>query len=170
MSPGLRLLIDTYRAHATSSHHSTNPSDHPAVWDDVYGFDMSCIKKLAMLEPLVDVVEAKNVVSYHPAPILEIDILTCTEVSKLAQTSNRCRCERHRQNTISLTIPSIHQSNPAGQADLAFESDFALTARRNDYVHALVAHFDCGFTQLHKPLHFSTGPFAKYTHWKQVRL
>ena len=50
------MLIDTYRAHATSSHHSTNPSDHPAVWDDVYGFDMSCIKKLAMLEPLVDVV------------------------------------------------------------------------------------------------------------------
>lgn len=68
-------------------------------------------------------------------------------------------------NTHVLTI----YPNPSGQADLAFESDFALTARRNDYVHALVAHFDCGFTQLHKPLHFSTGPFAKYTHWKQVR-
>lgn len=46
---------------------------------------MSCIKKLAMLEPLVDVVEAKNVVSYHPAPILELDILTCTEVSERAR-------------------------------------------------------------------------------------
>jgi protein arginine N-methyltransferase 1 len=22
--------------------------------------------------------------------------------------------------------------------------------------------------QLHKPLHFSTGPFSKYTHWKQT--
>lgn len=50
------------------------------VWDDVYGFDMRPIKELAMLEPLVDVVDAKNVVSYHPAPILELDILTCTKV------------------------------------------------------------------------------------------
>ena len=24
------------------------------------------------------------------------------------------------------------------------------------------------FLQLHKPLSFSTGPFAKYTHWKQT--
>merc|ERR1712113_387141 len=26
-------------------------------WDDVYGYDMSCIKEIAMLEPIVDEVE-----------------------------------------------------------------------------------------------------------------
>lgn len=30
-------------------------------WDSVYGFDMSCIREVAMTEPLVDVVEAKQV-------------------------------------------------------------------------------------------------------------
>ena len=69
----VRLTTPLY----TNIMHRINPT---TVWDDVYGFDMSCIKKLAMLEPLVDIVDAKNVVSYHPAPILELDILTCTEV------------------------------------------------------------------------------------------
>ena len=32
-------------------------------WDRVYGFDMSCIRKVALTEPLVDVVEAKQVVT-----------------------------------------------------------------------------------------------------------
>merc|ERR1711976_241108 len=30
-------------------------------WDDVYGFDMSCIKKVALQEPLVDVVDRNQV-------------------------------------------------------------------------------------------------------------
>lgn len=32
-------------------------------WDSVYGFDMSCIRKVAISEPLVDVVDPKQVVS-----------------------------------------------------------------------------------------------------------
>ena len=35
-----------------------------AVWDQVYGFDMSCIKKQAMVEPLVDVVDANQIVTH----------------------------------------------------------------------------------------------------------
>ncbi|KAI5279256.1 Protein arginine N-methyltransferase 1, partial [Ascosphaera acerosa] len=53
-------------------------------------------------------------------------------------------------------------------ADLAFRSSFSLTARRNDYVHALIAWFDIEFGACHKPVTFSTGPHAKYTHWKQT--
>jgi len=52
--------------------------------------------------------------------------------------------------------------------DLRFESTFSLPFQRDDYCHALVAFFDCGFTQLHTPIHFSTGPAAEYTHWKQT--
>lgn len=31
-----------------------------AGWDSVYGFDMSCIRTVALTKPLVDVVEAKQ--------------------------------------------------------------------------------------------------------------
>ena len=34
-----------------------------AVWDNVYGFDYSCIKEIALREPLVDTVELKAVVT-----------------------------------------------------------------------------------------------------------
>ena len=51
----------------------------------------------------------------------------------------------HHPSTIP--IPSLVRAPPL-QEDLAFQSNFSLTARRNDYVHALVAYFDCGFTQV----------------------
>lgn len=52
--------------------------------------------------------------------------------------------------------------------DLAFASDFKLKATRADQVHALVVWFDIGFEKnLEEPVHFSTGPFSAYTHWKQ---
>lgn len=53
-------------------------------------------------------------------------------------------------------------------ADLAFSKTFSLTARRNDFVHALIAWFDIEFSKCHKPIRFSTGPHTKYTHWKQT--
>ncbi|KAF2226432.1 protein arginine N-methyltransferase [Elsinoe ampelina] len=53
-------------------------------------------------------------------------------------------------------------------ADLAFTRPFSLMARRTDYVHALVVWFDTEFSACHKPVRFSTGPHAKYTHWKQT--
>eukprot|EP00002_Diphylleia_rotans_P028120 TRINITY_DN5671_c0_g1_i1.p1 TRINITY_DN5671_c0_g1~~TRINITY_DN5671_c0_g1_i1.p1 ORF type:complete len:339 (+),score=89.23 TRINITY_DN5671_c0_g1_i1:69-1085(+) len=52
--------------------------------------------------------------------------------------------------------------------DAAFNASFSLTAARDDYCHALVVYFDIFFSCCHKPIHFSTGPRAKYTHWKQT--
>ena len=34
-------------------------------WDDVYGFDMSCIKRMALLEPLVETVIRCNEAETH---------------------------------------------------------------------------------------------------------
>ncbi|OQS02742.1 arginine N-methyltransferase 1 [Thraustotheca clavata] len=100
-------------------------------WDNVYGFDMSCIKKLAMTEPLVDTVEGDAMIS-NVSPILDIDLSTVKK------------------------------------EDLAFTSPFSIVCARKDFCHALVAYFDCAFTHCHKPIAFSTGPRAKYTHWKQT--
>eukprot|EP01111_Echinosteliopsis_oligospora_P016098 TRINITY_DN656_c0_g1_i1.p1 TRINITY_DN656_c0_g1~~TRINITY_DN656_c0_g1_i1.p1 ORF type:complete len:347 (+),score=55.95 TRINITY_DN656_c0_g1_i1:164-1204(+) len=54
------------------------------------------------------------------------------------------------------------------KSDLNFTSSFELKATRNDYCHAIVAYFDIEFSKCHKPIYFSTGPRAKYTHWKQT--
>jgi len=53
-------------------------------------------------------------------------------------------------------------------SDLAFTVPFQLQARRNDFIHALIAWFDIEFSGGHKPVKFSTGPHSKYTHWKQT--
>ena len=105
--------------------------DRLDFWSNVYGFDMSPIKKIALKEPVVDVVDSKAIVT-NSVPILSLDILTCTK------------------------------------ADLDFESTFQLNVERNDYIHGLVAYFECAFTQVHKPIGFSTAPFCRYTHWKQT--
>lgn len=44
-------------------------------WDDVYGFNMSSIRKVAITEPLVDVVDPKQVVS-SPCLVKEVDLYT----------------------------------------------------------------------------------------------
>jgi protein arginine N-methyltransferase 1 len=44
-------------------------------WDDVYGFDYSCIKDIALREPLVDCVELRAVTT-QPCAIRHIDIAT----------------------------------------------------------------------------------------------
>ena len=97
------------------------------------GFDMSCVKRLAMQEPVVDVVDADQICT-SASCVLSIDLATVT------------------------------------LDDLAFSAPFCLTAARNDYVHALVAYFDCTFSACHKPITLSTSPRAPYTHWKQTVL
>jgi len=44
-------------------------------WDNVYGFDMSCIRQVAVKEPLVDVVEPKQVVATS-CLVKEVDLYT----------------------------------------------------------------------------------------------
>ncbi|KAL2369697.1 protein arginine N-methyltransferase 1 [Blastomyces gilchristii SLH14081] len=105
--------------------------DKIGFWDNVWGFNYSPMKDVALTEPLVDTVELKALVT-DPCPVLTIDLYTVTT------------------------------------ADLAFTVPFRLTAKRNDFIHAIIAWFDIDFTACHKKIRFSTGPHAKYTHWKQT--
>lgn len=50
-------------------------NDKIHFWDSVYGFNMSNIKKWALIEPLVDPVDRKAINS-DSCPILDIDIRT----------------------------------------------------------------------------------------------
>ena len=52
---------------------------------------------------------------------------------------------------------------------LAFASPFSIKLHRTDYVHALLAYFTIDFAvEGMKPVHFGTGPYDRYTHWKQT--
>uniref|UniRef100_A0A8C6PRU6 Protein arginine methyltransferase 1 n=1 Tax=Nothobranchius furzeri TaxID=105023 RepID=A0A8C6PRU6_NOTFU len=57
-------------------------------WENVYGFDMSCIKEVAIKEPLVDVVDPKQLVT-NSCLIREVDIYT-VKVEDLTFTSPFC--------------------------------------------------------------------------------
>ena len=48
------------------------------VWDNVYGFDYSCIKEIALREPLVDTVELKAVVT-DPC-LIKVRPMSCTSL------------------------------------------------------------------------------------------
>jgi protein arginine N-methyltransferase 1 len=52
--------------------------------------------------------------------------------------------------------------------DVEFSSKYRLTSLHDDKMHAMVAWWDCGFTNLKKPVMLSTSPLEKATHWKQT--
>ncbi|KAI8810420.1 S-adenosyl-L-methionine-dependent methyltransferase [Cladochytrium replicatum] len=52
--------------------------------------------------------------------------------------------------------------------DLTFSVPFRIVATRDDFIHAFICYFDIRFGACHKPVKFSTGPHAQYTHWKQT--
>ncbi|GME74736.1 unnamed protein product [Ambrosiozyma monospora] len=100
---------------------------------ELYGFDYSPFVKVAMSEPLVDIVDNKAVVTSHNE-IIEFDL-----------------------NTVTIE-------------ELAFHKNFKLNVTQDSLVHALLAWFDIEFPSDSKQgkVVFSTGPHAKYTHWKQT--
>ncbi|XP_028263961.1 protein arginine N-methyltransferase 8-B isoform X4 [Parambassis ranga] len=57
-------------------------------WENVYGFDMTCIRNVAMKEPLVDVVDPKQVVT-NCCLVKEVDIYT-VKAEDLSFTSAFC--------------------------------------------------------------------------------
>ncbi|KAF8149536.1 putative arginine methyltransferase [Crassisporium funariophilum] len=62
-------------------------------WEDVYGFDYSCIKDIALREPLVDTVELKAVVT-DPCMIKHIDLLTAKKEDLAFEAPFSLNCTR----------------------------------------------------------------------------
>jgi len=131
LKPGGILLPDKAVMNIYGIEDEDYKNDKINYWDNVWGFNMSCIKKVAIQEPLVDVVESRQVMT-GGAKLLTIDISTIKA------------------------------------EELSFKVPFKLMAVRDDYCHALVVAFDIEFSKCLKPVTFSTGPHAGYTHWKQT--
>lgn len=52
--------------------------------------------------------------------------------------------------------------------ELTYKVPFQMYCSRDDYVHALVMHFDTTFARCHTKPVLPTGPSNVYTHWKQT--
>jgi len=75
LAPGGMLFPDKCSLYICAIEDRQYKDDKIHWWDDVYGFDMSCIRKVAIKEPLVDVVDQKMVVSNHCC-LLQVDLNT----------------------------------------------------------------------------------------------
>jgi len=73
--PGGLIFPDKATLHLTAIEDADYKEDKINFWDNVYGFNMAAIKKLAMQEPLVDVVEQHMIITNN-CPLLKIDINT----------------------------------------------------------------------------------------------
>ncbi|KAH8306460.1 hypothetical protein KR018_011856, partial [Drosophila ironensis] len=75
LKPGGMMFPDRGTLYITAIEDRQYKDEKINWWDDVYGFDMSCIRKVAVTEPLVDVVDPKQVVSTS-CMVKEVDLYT----------------------------------------------------------------------------------------------
>lgn len=75
LAPGGMLFPDRCTLFVTAIEDRQYKDEKISWWDDVYGFDMSAIKKVALTEPLVDVVDPKQLVT-SACLVREVDLYT----------------------------------------------------------------------------------------------
>ncbi|XP_074583719.1 protein arginine N-methyltransferase 1-like [Curcuma longa] len=76
------ILPDKALLFLTAIEDAEYKEDKIEFWNDVYGFDMSCIRKQAMAEPLVDTVDPKQIVTSDiMIKMMDISEMTSGDVS-----------------------------------------------------------------------------------------
>jgi len=78
LKPDGVILPDKAYLNLVSIEDGEYKDDKINFWDNVQGFDMSCIKKVALQEPLVDIVDPKQIMT-SPCRLAAIDINTVTK-------------------------------------------------------------------------------------------
>lgn len=73
--PGGLIFPDKATLYLCAIEDADYKEDKINFWDKVYGFNMSCIKEMALREPLVDTVDQNMLIS-NAVPILKVDITT----------------------------------------------------------------------------------------------
>lgn len=94
LAPGGVIMPDTATLYLSAIEDQEYKEEKIGFWDDVYGFDYSCIKDIALREPLVDTVELKSVVC-DPAKVLHLDLLTCTKEDLTFKTNFSLKANRN---------------------------------------------------------------------------
>merc|ERR1711934_426239 len=78
LRPGGLIFPDKATLYLAAIEDAEYKSEKIDFWNNVYGFDMSCIREIAMVEPLVDTVDAKSMVT-PGVPIFTVNLATCTK-------------------------------------------------------------------------------------------
>lgn len=78
LAPGGLMFPDQATLYMSAIEDQEYKDEKIGFWDDVYGFNYSCIKDIALREPLVDTVDIKSVVC-DPYPIKHFNLLTVTK-------------------------------------------------------------------------------------------
>lgn len=94
LKPGGLLFPDKAQLYLCAIEDRQYKEDKIYWWDSVYGFDMSCIRKVALTEPLVDVVEAKQVVT-NSCVVKEIDLHTVKKEDLSFSSPFQLYCRRN---------------------------------------------------------------------------
>ena len=137
-------------------------------WDNIYGFNMKVIKDIALTVSLWKTAIQMGVSLFRwrrsrPRPLFAYNVFCFFFFQEpLVDVVDGKAVVSNTTPILSLDLLTCNKE------DCDFESEFALKFTRDDYCHAFVGYFDCAFTQIHKPIAFSTSPFSTYTHWKQT--
>lgn len=78
LKPGGLMFPDKATIYLSAIEDAEYKDEKIAFWDNVYGFDYSCIKDIALHEPLIDTVDIRSVVA-HPCAVKRLDLTTCTK-------------------------------------------------------------------------------------------
>lgn len=94
LAPGGMIFPDRATLYVTAIEDRQYKDEKINWWDNVYGFDMSSIRKVAISEPLVDVVDPKQVVT-NACLVKEVDIYTVKEEDLSFSAPFHLSCRRN---------------------------------------------------------------------------
>lgn len=87
------IFPDRAKMYITAIEDADYKEEKIKFWDTVYGFDFSCVKDTAIRQPLVDMVNEKQVVTRSQC-ILEVDINTVTKSELDFSSEFKLRADR----------------------------------------------------------------------------
>jgi len=93
LKPNGMLFPDKATLYVCAIEDAEYREDKINFWNNVYGFDMTCIKELALIEPLVDVCDPQQVMS-NSCKILDIDLTTVTKEELDFKSDFKITCNR----------------------------------------------------------------------------
>lgn len=117
-----------------------------------------------MVATIEDINYKKNKINFWDE-IYGID-MSCIKSSALAEPLIDI-CPREAINSSHSKILELDLYTVTKE-ELDFSSNYEVVMNRNDTVSGLVTWFDIYFDKLPNKIEFSTSPYVKNTHWKQV--
>jgi len=147
LAPDGLIFPDRATLYITAIEDRTYKDEKINWWDSVYGFDMSCIRKTAISEPLVDVVDPKQVVS-NACLVKEVDIYTVKEEDLTFRAPFHMTCRRNDYVQALVTYFNIEftkchkrtgfSTDPAAQythwKQVVFYLDEFITAKKGEEI------------------------------------